>query len=215
MAVTVFDSTCARCRRAGEKLFLKGDKCGTPKCPMVRRPYAPGAHGAAGPSRRRGGKRSSDFAVQLSQKQSLRAIYGLRDRQLKNYYERALRKEGVTGDILLSLLESRLDNVVYRLGYARSRTHARQLVGHRMFSINGRSVNIPSRLVKQGDEISIKESKRDKGVFVDLEERLANHTVPSWLERKDQHTAHVIDAPSLEQAEMPVDVRAVVEFYSR
>lgn len=206
-----FDSVCGRCRRAGEKLFLKGEKCLTPKCPMVRRPYAPGAHGQS----RTSGGGGSEYGKQLREKQALRAAYGLRERQLKKYYRAALRKRGVTADALLKLLESRLDNVVFRLGFGASRAHARQLVNHGLFTVNGRRVDIPSYEVRVGDVISVKESKRTKPVFADLQERLANKTLPSWLSRGDLYTGNVTDAPALEPHEIPVDLQAVVEFYSR
>lgn len=209
-----FDSVCGRCRRAGEKLFLKGEKCFTPKCPMVRRPYAPGAHGQRG-GRPVSADRGSDFGRQLREKQALRAMYGLRERQLKKYYQEALRKRGVTAQALIERLEARLDNVVYRLGYGASRSHARQLVGHGLFAVNGRRVDVPSYAVKAGDVIAVKESKRGKTVFVGLQERLVNKTLPAWLERVDLHTGKVTQAPALEPHEVPVDMQAIVEFYSR
>lgn len=210
---SAFDAVCGRCRRAGEKLFLKGEKCFTPKCPMVRRPYAPGVHGPA--QARRSSRRGSDFGKQLREKQALRAMYGLRDRQLKTYYAAALRSKGVTSDALLGRLESRLDNVVFRLGYGSSRAHARQIVGHGLCTVNGRRVDVPSYGVRVGDVIALKESKRGKAVFADLEERLVNKVLPPWLERVDLFTGKVVGAPTLAPHEVPVDLQAVVEFYSR
>ncbi len=216
---TAFDSVCGRCRRSGEKLFIKGEKCSSPKCPMVRRAYTPGIHGPAqkGSSAPSSGGRgsTSDYGRQLKEKQALRAAYGLRERQLKKYYLEAIKKKGVTGDFLIQRLESRLDNVVYRLGYGISRQHARQLVGHGMFALNGRSVDIPSLAVKKGDVITIKETKRKKIVFNDLQERLANKSLPNWLERTDTYSGKVVDTPILESHELPADVQAIVEFYSR
>lgn len=209
---SAFDSVCARCRRAGEKLFLKGEKCFTPKCPMVRRAYAPGVHGQAHGGR--GGK-VSDFGKRLREKQALRAMYGIRDRQLKKYYTEALRKKGVTADVLLERLESRLDNVVFRLGFGASRAHARQLVNHGLFSVNGRRVDIPSFKVSVGDVIAVKEGKRDKPVFQDLQERLANKVIPAWLAREGLYAGKVTSVPMLEVHEIPVDMQAIVEFYSR
>lgn len=206
-----FDSVCGRCRRAGEKLFLKGEKCFTPKCPIVRRPYAPGVHGQ---SRSRGGG-GSEYGKQLKEKQALRAMYGIREHQLRKYYREALQKHGVTADALLERLESRLDNVVYRLGFGASRAHARQLVNHGLFTVNGRRVDIPSAEVRVGDVIAVKESKRPKAVFADLQERLANKTLPPWLSRVDLHTGKVTGPPVLEVHEVPVDLQAIVEFYSR
>lgn len=190
---------------------------------MVRRAYAPGVHGpsnkgssaptSGGSSGGRGSV--SEYGRQLKEKQSLRAAYGLRERQLKKYYLESIKKQGVTGDILIQRLESRLDNVVFRLGYGLSRAHARQLVNHGVFALNGRPVDIPSLAVKKGDVISIKETKRGKPVFNDLQEKLANKVLPNWLERTDTHTGKIIDTPMLEAHEMPADVQAIVEFYSR
>jgi small subunit ribosomal protein S4 len=208
-----FDSVCGRCRRAGEKLFLKGEKCFTPKCPIVRRPYAPGVHGTARGKGRPGS--GSEYGKQLREKQALRAMYGLREHQLEKYYTEALRKEGVTADILLRRLEARLDNVVFRLGYGASRAHARQLVNHGLFTVNGRRVDIPSYAVNVGDVVAIKETKRQKPVFLGLQERLANKVLPSWLERVDLQSGKVIAPPEMLAHEVPVDMQAIVEFYSR
>lgn len=180
---------------------------------MVRRPYAPGIHGQG--QARSSRSSGSDFGRQLREKQALRAMYGLRERQLKKYFQESLRKQGVTAQILLDRLEARLDNVVFRLGYGASRSHARQLVGHGLFMVNGRRVDIPSYQVSVGDVIAIKETKRAKPVFLGLQERLANKNLPAWLERVDLHTAKVQQPPSLPPHEMPVDTQAIVEFYSR
>lgn len=186
---------------------------------MVRRAYIPGVHGVAGrpsgaPSG--GGNRGgSEYGRQLREKQALRAAYGIRERQLKKYYALAVRKKGVTGETLIQYLESRLDNAVYRLGFGSSRAHARQLVNHGMFSVNGRATDIPSFQVSKDDVIAIKETKRSKPTFADLADRLTNKTLPIWLEKVDTYSAKVVGTPGLEPHEMPVDVQSIVEFYSR
>lgn len=205
----VFDHVCSRCRLAGEKLFLKGEKCFTPTCPMVRRPYAPGAHG----QRRRGSP--TEFGRQLREKRALRALYGVGERQLRNYFLAAKGRRGVTADVLIQRLEARLDNVVFRLGLGASRPHARQLVHHSLVTLNGRPVDVPSLVVRPGDLVSVKEGKRGKPVFQGLEERLRRHQLPAWLERVDSWTGRVTKEPALAAHEIPVDLRAVVEFYSR
>lgn len=205
---TAFDHVCARCRLAGEKLFLKGEKCFTPKCPMVRRPYAPGIHG----QKRR---TATDYGKQLREKQALRAIYGIREHQLRNYFESARARHGVTAEALMRSLESRLDNVVFRLGFGASRPHARQLVNHGLVAVNSRSVTIPSYRVRPGDLVGIKEGKREKPVFVGLVDRIRTQPLPKWLERQDSWTGKITDEPRLEAHEVPVDLRAIVEFYSR
>ncbi len=227
-----FDKVCARCRRAGTKLFLKAEKCTGPQCPFVRRSYAPGVHGQ---SRKRGRPGSgSDFGKQLMEKQSLKAICGIRERQLRKYYDEALKKKGVTADLLLSRLEARLDNAVYRLGYGETRAHARQLVGHGLFAVDGRKVDIPSFEVKKGQVISVNESKRNRKFHHDakiaamakkegaapvsqmsLKEKLAQKPVPAWLERSGEYSAKVTGNPGLEFHERPVDMQAIIEFYSR
>lgn len=205
---TAFDHVCARCRLAGEKLFLKGEKCFTPKCPMVRRPYAPGIHG----QKRR---TSTEYGKQLREKQALRAIYGIRERQLRKYFEAARTQRGITAEALIGGLESRLDNVVFRLGFGASRPHARQIVHHGLVTVNGRSLDLPSYAVRLGDLVSIKEAKRAKPVFASLAERVRSQPLPSWLERVDTWSGKVTGEPKLEPHEVPVDLRAIVEFYSR
>ncbi|TSC72402.1 MAG: small subunit ribosomal protein S4 [Parcubacteria group bacterium Gr01-1014_38] len=203
-----FDHVCARCRLAGAKLFLKGEKCFTPKCPIVQRPYPPGIHG----QRRRA---PTEYGAQLKEKQALRAIYNIRERQLQRYFREARSERGVTADALITRLESRLDRIVYRLGFAHSQAHARQLVHHGLMAVNGRRVDLPSYPVKVNDVIQIKEAKRGKPIFTNLAERTATKTLPSWLKREDPWTGKVIDVPRPDPAEIPVDLRAVVEFYSR
>lgn len=203
-----FDHVCSRCRLAGEKLFLKGEKCFTPQCPVVRRPYAPGIHG----QRRR---TPTEYGRQLREKQALRAVYGIRERQLHRYVAEARRVRGVTATLLIGRLEGRLDNVVYRLGFAWSRPHARQLVNHGLMAVNGRRIDIPSYQVRVGDIVAIKDSKREKPIFADLAERIRAKPLPSWLERQDTWTGKVIGESGLEPHEIPVDLRAIVEYYSR
>lgn len=206
---TAFDHVCARCRLASEKLFLKGEKCFTPKCPMVRRPYPPGVHGQK--SRRTG----TEYGKQLREKQALRAIYGIRERQLRTYVLEARSVRGVTADLLVHRLEARLDNAVFRLGFGGSRAQARQLVHHGLVTVNGRRVDIPSAEVRAGDTIAVKASKREKPIFTSLAERVRSKALPGWLERVDAWSGKVIADPALEAHEVPVDMRAIVEFYSR
>lgn len=206
---TAFDHVCARCRLAGEKLFLKGEKCFTPKCPMVRRPYAPGLHGQ---KRRRS---PTEYGKQLREKQALRAMYGIRERQLRNYVTAARHERGVTADFLIGRLESRLDNVVFRAGFGASRPQARQLVQHGLITAKGRRVDIPSYGVAVGDRIAVKEGKRIKPIFENLAERVRGKPLPGWLERVDEWTVTVTGEPRLEPQEITVDLRAIVEFYSR
>jgi small subunit ribosomal protein S4 len=170
-------STCKLCRREEEKLYLKGEKCFTDKCPVARRPYAPGMHGKKGQFRRK----MSDYGLQLREKQKARRIYGVLEAQFRRYFERAERQTGVTGVNLLRMLETRLDNTVYRLGLATSRDHARQTVLHGQIEVNGRKVNIPSYQVKPGDCIAVRERSRRLAEFKDLPQALEGRGVPDWL----------------------------------
>src|SRR5690606_6624203 len=167
---------CRLCRREGEKLFLKGEKCYTEKCPFERRGYPPGQHGQG----RR--QRPTEYGIHLREKQKLRRIYGVLERQFERYYEEAARRKGVTGENLLTLLETRLDNVVYRLGFAPSRPAARQLVMHGHFEVNGQKVDIPSHLVKAGDVIAVRENSRNVALIKETVEAAASRGVPEWLE---------------------------------
>ena len=170
---------CKLCRREGEKLFLKGARCLSPKCAIERRSYPPGQHGRESQFRRR---RASDYSFQLREKQKVRRIYGVLERQFRRYFAEALRRPGLTGANLLCILESRLDNVVYRLGFADSRAQARQLVQHGHFTVNGRRTNIPSMLVCAEDKISFREGKRKRPYFQDIRQALADHPpTPEWL----------------------------------
>jgi len=204
------DPKCKKCRREGEKLFLKGEKCFTNKCPIVKRNYPPGLQGAA----RRG--RQSNYGVQLREKQKARRLYGLSESQFFNYLQKAIKQEGETGENLTKLLERRLDNVVYRLGIGSSRSQARQLVGHGHFLINNRSVNIPSYQVKIGDEIKVKDIRKAKSIFKDLLKTIEKHEAPSWLslERKEL-VGKVTSEPTAEELKQSFQPQLIIEFYSR
>lgn len=200
---------CRLCRREGIKLYLKGDRCYSSKCAIDRRSYAPGMHG-----QRR--KKLSEYGMQLREKQKARRIYGVLERQFRNYFERAERQPGVTGENLLRLLERRLDNVVYRLGLATSRQEARQLVLHGHFRLNGRKVNIPSLLVRVGDEIEVREKSRESSRIKELMERAADRTPPAWLEYDaNQARGRVVAFPTRDQIDIPVKEQMIVELYSR
>jgi len=205
------DSKCKLCRRAGEKLFLKGDRCLSPKCAMVRRPYAPGVHGQ-NPSRGR-----SEFGRQLSMKQKIKRLYGVLERQFRHHFEESKERQGATGDLLLQRLECRLDNVVYRLGFAASRTAARQLVGHKFFTVNGKRMNIASYEAKIGDVIALKASKEEKTLTKNRIEVLKNkNDVPHWLALDaDKLEGRVLALPSREDVGISVDAQMVVEYYSK
>lgn len=191
---------CRLCRREGVKLFLKGEKCFTEKCPVEKRPYPPGMH--------RGWGKASLYSMQLREKQKAKRIYGIREEQFKRYVEAAKRKKGITGLFLLEMLERRLDNVVYRGGLAASRDQARQLVTHGHFAVNGRSVNIPSYLVRPGDVIKLKEAASK------VTEAKEEKAVPSWLAREGGQI-RVLEKPHLEELEQQLQTHLIVEFYSR
>lgn len=198
---------CRFCRREGAKLYLKGERCYTPKCAIERRAVPPGQHGQA---RRR---KTSDYGVQLRAKQKARRTYGLLEKQFRNYYDRAVREQGVTGLNLLRHLEMRLDNVVYRLGLGASRRQARQLVSHRHFEVNGRPVNVPAFHVRPGDEIKVRKS--NTAIEVSLEaSRL--RTMPSWLAfNEEEKSGKVLGLPERQEMETGVEEHLIVEFYSR
>ncbi|HWQ59705.1 MAG TPA: 30S ribosomal protein S4 [Candidatus Fimivivens sp.] len=202
---------CRLCRRAGEKLFLKGDRCLSQKCAMVRRPTAPGVHGAK-PSRS-----GSEFGRQLAMKQKIKRMYGVMERQFRCHFDDASRRKGIVGNELLGRLERRLDNAVYRLGFAPSRALARQLVSHNSFTVNGRRMNIPSFEVSVGDLISVKPGKRSKTYFKDLPEKLAGKKdVPKWLEMDTSKLeGRVVSLPGRDDVEVNVDAQLVVEYYSK
>ena len=204
------DAVCRLCRREGQKLFLKGDRCYTEKCAVDRRTYPPGQHAQ--------GRRSkvSEYGQQLREKQKAKRYYGLLESQFKGYFNLAVKKPGQTGENLLSLLESRLDNVVYRLGFAMSRPEARQLVTHGHFLVNGRKVNIPSFLVKPGQVISIKESSRNLAKVKSVIEANSFRQPPKWLDYdRNNLIAKVIALPSKEDIDLPIEEHLIVELYSK
>lgn len=203
------NSKCKICRRVGEKLFLKGERCFSQKCALTRRSYPPGIHG---PKRRRS---LSEYGLQLREKQKLRYIYGITETQLRNYFEKITGKEDKSRS-LLSMLEHRLDNVVYRLGFAKSRRTSRQIISHGHILVNGRKVDIPSYQVKKGDIIKIKKTSIKKGLFKDLSVHLKNYQVPSWLSLdKNKLIGKVIGEPTIQDIGEPAEVEKVIEFYSR
>lgn len=200
---------CRLCRREGEKLFLKGSRCMTEKCAIERRSYPPGQHGQAR-------QRISDYSTQLREKQKLRRIYGLQERQFRGMFERAERKAGVTGEALLRLLECRLDNVAYRLGFGASRKEARQLVSHGHVTINGRKTNIPGAQVRVGDVVAVRERSRTLASVQTALESVDGRGIPEWLELdKAGFTGTVRSYPSKEHITIPVNEQMVVELYSR
>ena len=201
---------CRLCRREETKLFLKGDRCYTEKCAFERRAYAPGQHGNA---RRR---KRSDYGEQLREKQKVRRIYGILEKQFRNYYARASKMKGVTGENLLQLLERRLDNVVYRLGLACNRSEARQLTTHRHVLVNGKRVNIPSFLVKPGDEIEVREKSRPMARIADSLAGVDRRGVPQWLELdKENFRGKVAAMPSREDISIQIREQLIVELYSK
>ena len=205
---------CRLCRREGEKLYLKGAKCFTPKCPFERKSYPPGQHGRMAARRR---TRMSDFAKQLRAKQRARRIYGVSERQFQRYFDIALQRRGMTGLNLLQILESRLDNVVYRLGFARSRAEARQLVTHGHFTVNGRRTDVPSMLLKPGDVVAVRPGSRKRKYFQEtVFEWAEQHKVPAWLERDmDNLTGKVLRLPERGEIDATIDEQLIVEYYSR
>jgi len=206
------DAKCRKCRRAGEKLFLKGDRCNTPKCGVVRRAYAPGVHG----KKMTKGNRS-EYGVQLSAKQKIKRIYGVLEKQFRNHFDEVKNKAGVVGDLLLERLERRLDNVVYRLGLAASRTQARQLVNHGLISLNGKKMDIPSAEVRIGDVISVNSFRKNKNYFKNLEPIIKNKKdFPSWLSfNVDKLEGKITNNPNKDEIGVNVDAQVVVEYYSR
>lgn len=200
---------CKLCRRERQKLYLKGTRCEGPKCAIEKRPYPPGEHG-------RGRIRESEYLLQLREKQKARRIYGVLERQFRNYYEEATRHAGLTGENLLVLLERRLDNVVFRGGLARSRDEARQLVRHRHFQVDGRTVNIPSFRVKPGQVITLRERSRNITPVIGAIEIIKNKTIPSWLSTDEaKRQISVLDLPQRGQIDVPVQEQLIVELYSK
>ena len=201
-------AVCRLCRREGQKLFLKGERCYSEKCSVGLRGYAPGQHG-------QGRKKSSEYGMQLRAKQTARRFYGVQENQFHHYFEIAERKQGITGDNLLRILESRLD-VVYRVGFASSRAEARQLVGHGHYEVNGKRVDIASYLLKAGDVVSICEKSRASEKIKAVVEANSARPVPEWIDvDRNNLSAKVIALPTREQIEAPVDEQLIVEFYSK
>ena len=200
---------CRLCRREGTKLFLKGDRCVSGKCALDRRSTAPGQHGAAN-------KKMREYGLQMREKQKTRRYYGVLEKQFVNYFEEADRKEGMTGENLICLLERRIDNVVYRMGFAASHKEARQLVLHGHFTLNGKKVNIPSLINKAGDVIAVKEASRESVKFKALAEAAATANAPKWLEVKaDAMTATVLNLPAREDVDFDFNEQLIVELYSK
>mgnify|MGYP000835635285 FL=1 len=203
------DEQCRICRREGQKLFLKGSRCYSDKCSITRRNYAPGQNGQ---------KKSkiSEYGTQLREKQKTKMYYGVGEKQFRKYFEMASNKKGITGEELLTILESRLDNVVYRLGFASSRAQARQFVNHSQFDVNGKKCDIPSYLVKPGDVISVREIKKDNATIKANVEENASRPTPDWLERDlDNLTGKVVRLASREDIDLPVEEHLIVELYSK
>ena len=202
-------SACRLCRRENLKLFLKGERCYTEKCAIDRRNYAPGQHGQSR-------KKFSDYGAQLREKQKVKRLYGLLESQFRNTFKEADRQKGITGEVLLFLLERRLDNAVYRLGFANSRDEARQLVRHNHFSVNQSKVNIPSYLVKPGDVIEVREKSKKVVRIQEALEGVARRGVPQWLELdKDQMRGNVKSMPTREEITIPIQEKLIVELYSK
>ena len=203
------DSVCRLCRREGLKLFLKGERCYTDKCAIERRNYPPGEHG-------QGRVRFSEYAVQLREKQKVKRMYGLLERQFRRYFEMAERSRGITGEALLQLLERRLDNMIYRMGFATSRAEARQLVRHGHFAVNGRTVNIPSFLLKSGHVITVREGSRNVARIQEALAQAERRGVPDWLEvQREAFTGRVKALPTRADLTMPINEKLVVELYSK
>lgn len=198
---------CRLCRQAGLKLYLKGEKCYTDKCPVARRPYPPGMHG-------QGRHRSSEYGRQLREKNKARNFYMVLERQFTRYVDEAERRQGVSGETLLQLLESRLDTVLWRLGIAASKAQARQMIHHNHITVNGRKVNIPSFLVRPGDTVSVREKSRSLGIF-DVEAITARPVAP-WLERQEDHLGgRFLRQPARDEIDTPVQESMIIEYYSR
>ena len=203
------ESVCRLCRRENQKLFLKGEKCYSEKCAMNKRAYAPGQHG-------QGRKKVSEYGTQLREKQKAKRFYGVLESQFAGYFEMAEQKSGITGENLLQILESRLDNVIYRAGFAMSRPEARQLVRHGHFTVNGSKVNIPSYLVKAGDVIAIKEKSLSSEKIKSILEKNAGRPVPKWLDvDAENKIAKVVTLAAREDIDLPVEEHMIVELYSK
>ncbi len=206
------DPVCRLCRREGMKLFLKGERCYSPKCAVEKRAYAPGMHGKKGSFRHK----ESDFALQLREKQKVRRFYGVQERQFRRYFRGAQRIKGMTGVTLLQTLERRLDNVIYRMGIADSRPQARQLVRHGHFMLNGRNHNIPSYLVQVGDVIDLREASRGNGYFKNIADHLGQRAIPDWLQFDESRmSGRIVGMPDRQTIDIPLKEQLIVEYYSR
>ncbi|MDI6791102.1 MAG: 30S ribosomal protein S4 [Thermodesulfobacteriota bacterium] len=204
------ESVCRLCRRDGLKLFLKGDRCFTEKCAFERRGYVPGDHGQARK------KQGSDYGVQLREKQKLKRMYGLLEKQFRGYFKKADQQKGITGSNLLLFLERRLDNIVFRMGFAGSRSEARQLVSHRHFTVGGKPVNIPSYLIKTGDVVAVREKSVNTAKIKEAMEMVARRGLPPWMELDKANMKGVVKAlPQRDDLTMPVNEQLVVELYSK
>ncbi|MFM8780385.1 MAG: 30S ribosomal protein S4 [Gemmatimonadota bacterium] len=204
--------SCRQCRREGTKLFLKGTKCFTEKCPVERRPYAPGQHGQSTARR----KKMSEYAKQLREKQKIKRIYGLSERQFRNTFERVSTLPGVTGHNLLAALESRLDNIVYRMGFAASRKAARQLIRHRHVEVNGKSVDIPSFVVEPGQEVRVRQKSRELALVKEALEVAARGASPAWIAvDKDTFSGRMLERPQRQSIPIAAQEQLVVELYSK
>lgn len=200
---------CRICRREGEKLLLKGTRCYTEKCAVERRKYPPGQHG-------QGYRKLSDYGFQLREKQKVRKMYGLLERQFRRYFEKAERKRGITGEVLLQLVESRLDTIVYRMGYAPNRRSARQLIRHGHILVNGREVNLPSYEVKKGNTVEVKQSSKEIPEIVDSISKVEHKGIPSWVEVDAVNLkGKVLNIPAREELQLPVQEQLIVELYSK
>jgi small subunit ribosomal protein S4 len=208
----ILNPSCRNCRREGTKLFLKGEKCEGAKCTLIKRNYVPGQHGL---NRRR--NKMSDYAIQLREKQKVKRLYGVLEKQFRNYFEKADRKEGVTGEILLQLLETRLDNVVYRLGFAPSRRMAREIVNHGHFTVNGKKVNVPSYQVKVGDEIGVRKESMNTRYFKEMIQDIVNAANrPAWVKMDPKKlVGSLVAIPAREELDPEIQESLIVELYSK
>ena len=207
------DSVCKLCRREGEKLFLKGERCFSPKCAFERRPYAPGQHGKTAQG---ANKRTSDYAKQLRAKQKVRRIYGILETQFRRYFGMAIKVPGVTGLTMLQILESRLDNVVFRLGYTANRAQARQIVNHGHFMVNDKKTNIPSAVLKPGDVVTVREESKKNGFFTDIVQIAEKTNAAMWLERDLKNlSARMLRLPERAEIDGNLNEQLIVEYYSR
>lgn len=203
------DASCRLCRREGEKLFLKGERCYTNKCAISRRAYAPGQHGQHR-------KKVSEYGIQLREKQKARRFYGVLESQFRRYFDMAVKKRGITGENLLQILESRLDNVVYRLGLATSRPEARQLVRHGHYTVNGKKVNIPSYLLKPGEIVAVKEKSKNSPKMKSINDIVGGKAIPQWLEYDPEKLeGRIINMPAREDIDLPIKEHLIVELYSK